>query len=97
MAIAREEVQHIAHLARLSLTEAEIEKFTGQLGNILDYVAQLRGLDSELGEVAPMARPIDTPNVVRPDGLSPFADREVLLNGAPEREGDFFRVPQILT
>ncbi|MGQ9865422.1 MAG: Asp-tRNA(Asn)/Glu-tRNA(Gln) amidotransferase subunit GatC [Pseudanabaenaceae cyanobacterium] len=96
MAIAREEVQHIAHLARLSLTEEEITKFTGQLGDILEYVAQLQELDSELAEVAPMARPIDTANVVRPDELTPFAEREVLLHGAPEREGDFFRVPQIL-
>ncbi|NJK59350.1 MAG: Asp-tRNA(Asn)/Glu-tRNA(Gln) amidotransferase subunit GatC [Oscillatoriales cyanobacterium SM2_1_8] len=96
MAIAREEVQHVAHLARLSLTEAEVEKFTAQIGGILDYFAQLQELDSELEEVEPMARPIDTANVVRPDGLVPFAARETLLNTAPEREGDFFRVPQIL-
>ncbi|MFQ3678920.1 MAG: Asp-tRNA(Asn)/Glu-tRNA(Gln) amidotransferase subunit GatC [Pseudanabaenaceae cyanobacterium] len=97
MAIAREEVQHIAHLARLSLTEAEVEQFTAQLGGILDYVAQLQELDSELVAVEPMARPIDTANVVRSDVLEPFADRETLLDMAPEREGEFFRVPQILT
>jgi aspartyl-tRNA(Asn)/glutamyl-tRNA(Gln) amidotransferase subunit C len=97
--IDREQVRKVAHLARLELTEAEEETFTTQLNNILEYFEQLSELDTR--EVPPTARAIDMSNVTRPDVLSPYADREAILDSAPDREatvaGDFFKVPQIIS
>jgi len=92
--LEREEVKKVAHLARLALTEDETDAFTGQLAQILDYVEQLNELDTE--NVAPTAHAIDMRNVTRPDDLENYEHREDLLDAAPEREGDFFRVPKIL-
>ncbi|MEB3230947.1 MAG: Asp-tRNA(Asn)/Glu-tRNA(Gln) amidotransferase subunit GatC [Leptolyngbyaceae bacterium] len=90
----RDQVRKVAHLARLSLTPAEEEKFTGQLGDILDYVEQLKELDTDA--VPPTARAIDVSNVTRPDTLETWEDKESILDCAPEREGEFFRVPKIM-
>ena len=89
-----EQVRKVASLARLELTEAEEQQFTGQLNSILDYVQQLDELDTK--NVPPTTRAIEVSNITRPDRLEPFADREALLNSAPEREEDFFKVPKIL-
>jgi aspartyl-tRNA(Asn)/glutamyl-tRNA(Gln) amidotransferase subunit C len=94
--IDREQVRHVAHLGRLQLSEAEEAAFTTQLGEILDYFEQLNELDPLLVGVEPTTRAIATVNVTRQDNLKPWEDKEVLLNGAPEREDDYFRVPQIL-
>lgn len=97
--IDREQVHKVAHLARLDLTPAEEEKFTTQLSNILEYFEQLSELDTS--DVPPTTRAIDMSNVTRPDQLNPYADRESILDSAPEREtivsGDFFKVPQIMS
>ncbi len=85
---------HLAHLARLALTPAEIEELTGQLGAILDYMAQLQSLD--LQAVPPTAHAVDTANVLRPDQPVPATLTEVLLAAAPAPEGHFFQVPRIL-
>ncbi|ARV59130.1 asparaginyl/glutamyl-tRNA amidotransferase subunit C [Nostocales cyanobacterium HT-58-2] len=92
--IDREQVRKVAHLARLELTPEEEEKFTTQLGSILDYFEQLSELD--VSNVPPTARAIDVSNVTRPDELQPYPDREEILQSAPEQEGDFFKVPKIL-
>ncbi len=92
--IDREQVQKVAHLARLSLTETEEEQFTGQLNSILDYFEQLSELDTD--DVPPTTRAIDVSNITRTDQLEPFSDRTALLDGAPEREDTFFKVPKIL-
>lgn len=92
--IDREQVRKVAHLARLELQPHEEEQFTTQLSSILDYFAQLDELD--VTDVEPTARAIDVSNVTRPDQLQPFSDREAILKGAPEQEGDFFKVPKIL-
>ncbi|MBW4630616.1 MAG: Asp-tRNA(Asn)/Glu-tRNA(Gln) amidotransferase subunit GatC [Iphinoe sp. HA4291-MV1] len=92
--IDREQVRKVAHLARLELTPEEEEKFTTQLGNILDYFEQLSELD--VNNVAPTLRAIDVKNVTRPDDLQPYPNREDILQSAPEQEGDFFKVPKIL-
>lgn len=92
--IDREQVRKVAHLARLELQAQEEEQFTTQLGSILDYFEQLGELD--VTDVEPTARAIDVSNVTRPDQLQPFSDREAILKGAPEQEGDFFKVPKIL-
>jgi aspartyl-tRNA(Asn)/glutamyl-tRNA(Gln) amidotransferase subunit C len=94
--IDREQVRHVAHLGRLQLSESEEVAFTNQLGEILDYFEQLNELDPLLVGVEPTTRAIATVNVTRQDNLKPWEDKEVLLDGAPEREDDYFRVPQIL-
>jgi aspartyl-tRNA(Asn)/glutamyl-tRNA(Gln) amidotransferase subunit C len=93
--IDREQVRKVALLARLQLTPAEEEQFTTQLGSILDYFEQLSELD--VTDVPPTARAIDVSNVTRLDELQPYPDRETILNSAPDQEGDFFKVPQILS
>jgi aspartyl-tRNA(Asn)/glutamyl-tRNA(Gln) amidotransferase subunit C len=94
--IDREQVRHVAHLGRLQLTENEEVAFTKQLDSILDYFQQLNELDPLLEGVEPTTRAVNTVNVTRPDVLQPFSDREILLGCAPDREEDFFRVPQIM-
>lgn len=93
--IDREQVQKVAHLARLELTSEEEGKFTTQLNDILDYFEQLSELD--VSDVPPTTRAIDVSNVVRVDRLQPYTDRETILEGAPDRDGDFFKVPKIVT
>jgi aspartyl-tRNA(Asn)/glutamyl-tRNA(Gln) amidotransferase subunit C len=95
--INRAQVQHIGNLARLQLTSEEETAFVEQLGSIFKYFDQLNQLDPELVDVEPTARAIPTINISRPDIANPFGDRELLLDGAPEREEDFFRVPQIMS
>lgn len=90
-----EQVRKVSHLARLQLTAAEEAQFTTQLSSILEYVEQLSELDT--ANVAPTTRAIDVSNITRPDALQPYGDREAILDGAPERDGDFFRVPKIVT
>jgi aspartyl-tRNA(Asn)/glutamyl-tRNA(Gln) amidotransferase subunit C len=93
--INREQVQKVAHLARLQLTSEEEEKFTTQLNGILDYFEQLSELD--VSNVEPTTRAIDVSNITRIDALQPWKDRESLMNNAPDRDGDFFKVPKITT
>ncbi|MFQ4143024.1 Asp-tRNA(Asn)/Glu-tRNA(Gln) amidotransferase subunit GatC [Chlorogloeopsis sp. ULAP02] len=92
--IDREQVRKVAHLARLELTPEEEEKFTTQLGSILDYFEQLSELD--VSNVPPTTRAIDVSNVTRPDELQPYRDREAILQSSPQQEGEFFKVPKIL-
>ena len=94
--IDREQVRHVARLGRLQLSEAEEIAFTKQLDGILDYFQQLNELDPFLEGVEPTTRAVNTVNVTRADILQPFSNREVLLECAPDREEDFFRVPQIM-
>ena len=90
----RAQVQKVAHLARLQLTPEEEEKFTTQLSSILDYFELLSELD--VTGVQPTTRAIEVSNVVRVDREQPYS-REDILNGAPDREGEFFKVPKIVT
>ena len=90
----REQVHRVAHLARLELQSEEEEQFAGQLNGILEYFEQLSELDTE--NVEPTTRAIDVSNVTREDQLKPAPNREDILDCAPQREGDFFRVPKIL-
>ncbi|WP_107668395.1 Asp-tRNA(Asn)/Glu-tRNA(Gln) amidotransferase subunit GatC [Cyanothece sp. BG0011] len=90
----RQEVQKIAHLARLKITPEEEEQFAGQLSDILNYFEQLSELDTE--NVPPTTRAIELSNITRQDSSELYSDRQALLQEAPSPEGDFFRVPQIL-
>ena len=89
-----DQVRKVAMLARLELTEAEEQQFTSQLSSILEYVQQLDELDTQ--DVPPTTRAIEVSNITRPDQLAVFAGREDILDSAPEREADFFKVPKIL-
>ncbi|MEI6032512.1 MAG: Asp-tRNA(Asn)/Glu-tRNA(Gln) amidotransferase subunit GatC [Synechococcaceae cyanobacterium ELA739] len=92
--ISADDVRKVAQLARLELPEDKIAIYTGQLERILDYVAQLEQVDTE--GVAPTTRAVEVVNVTRDDVVEPTPVREDLLDLAPQREGDFFRVPKIL-
>ncbi len=92
--IDREQVRKVAHLARLELTPQEEEQFTTQLGSILNYIEQLNQLD--VSGVVPTTRAIDVSNVTRPDALQSYADREAILQCAPQQEREYFKVPKIL-
>ena len=93
--IDRDQVRKVAHLARLELTPEEEEQFTTQMGSILEYVEQLSELD--VSNVPPTTRAIDVSNITREDELQPYPDRSAILNCAPEGDGEFFKVPQILS
>jgi aspartyl-tRNA(Asn)/glutamyl-tRNA(Gln) amidotransferase subunit C len=92
--ITPEDVLHVANLARLALTEGEVEEFTVQLGAILDHAAQVEALDTE--GVPPTAHPLPLVNVLRADIPRPGVDRDEILAAAPEAEQHRFRVPRIL-
>jgi aspartyl-tRNA(Asn)/glutamyl-tRNA(Gln) amidotransferase subunit C len=94
MAISREEVEHVARLARLELTEEELELFRGQLSAVLERAQRIQALP--LDDVPPTAHPVDLSNVWRDDVVAPFADVAAILENAPETEEGRFRVPQIL-
>jgi aspartyl-tRNA(Asn)/glutamyl-tRNA(Gln) amidotransferase subunit C len=89
-----DQVRKVAHLARLDLDSAEEAQFTTQLNDILGYVEQLNELDT--ADVPPTTRAIETSNITRSDRLETFRDRESILNSAPDREDDYFKVPKIL-
>ena len=92
--LTREDVIHVAQLARLALSEGEIEQFTVQLGAILEHAARVAALDT--ADVAPTSHPIPLANVLRPDERRPCLDRDVVLSMAPAAEDGRFRVPRIL-
>ena len=92
--ITADDVRKVAHLARLDLPEETIATYTGQLERILDYVDQLQAVDTE--GVPATTRAVEVVNVIREDTVEATEVREALLDQAPLREGDFFRVPKIL-
>jgi aspartyl-tRNA(Asn)/glutamyl-tRNA(Gln) amidotransferase subunit C len=91
MAISRDEVLHVAALARLDLSEDEIERFREQLNAILEAVGKVAELD--LSDVEPTAHPLDLVNAWAEDEPRPSLSVDEALANAPDREGDFFRVP----
>lgn len=92
--ITREEVQHLAHLARLQLTEEEIAHYADQLSAIVDAVARVSEVAAE--EIPPTSHPIPVTNVFREDVAKPGLDRADVAAAAPSWEDDRFRVPRIL-
>ncbi len=93
-AISRDEVAHLAALARIDLQPAELDKLAGQLGVILDAVATVREVASD--DVPATSHPIPLTNVTRPDELRPCLTPQEALSGAPEVTEQRFRVPRIL-
>jgi aspartyl-tRNA(Asn)/glutamyl-tRNA(Gln) amidotransferase subunit C len=94
MKITKEEVLHVADLARLDLDEAAIEKFAGQIGEILDYVDKLNEVDTQ--NVKPTSHAISLTNAFREDEPQKHLDREQALANAPEKEDGSFVVPKII-
>jgi aspartyl-tRNA(Asn)/glutamyl-tRNA(Gln) amidotransferase subunit C len=94
MALSREEVLHVANLARLSLEPAEIELFTRQLNDILAYVEKLQELDTE--GVPPLAHVIPVFNVFRQDAVREGLARQTALDNAPAHEEGAFLVPRVI-
>jgi aspartyl-tRNA(Asn)/glutamyl-tRNA(Gln) amidotransferase subunit C len=89
--ITRDQVLHVATLARLALSEEEVERLGGQLDAILDAVSKVSELD--LDDVPPTSHPLDLVNVLADDEPAPSLPRELALKNAPEAEDGFFRVP----
>lgn len=94
MSLSRDDVAHLGRLARLSLTQDELDHYTTQLGVILDAVARVGEVAA--ADVPPTSHPLPLTNVTRPDEVQPHLGRDEALAGAPAVEDDRFRVPRIL-
>jgi aspartyl-tRNA(Asn)/glutamyl-tRNA(Gln) amidotransferase subunit C len=92
--IERKDVEHVARLARLALTDAEIETMRAQLNGILAYIEKLNALQTE--GVEPTSHAVPMVNVMRDDAPGPCLSLEEALANAPDRAGEFFRVPRII-
>jgi aspartyl-tRNA(Asn)/glutamyl-tRNA(Gln) amidotransferase subunit C len=94
MALTRDEVLHVAHLARLSLGPEEVELFTRQLNDILAYMEKLQELDT--AAVRPMAHVVPVSNAFRADAVQEGLPRDLALENAPAREEGSFVVPRVI-
>jgi aspartyl-tRNA(Asn)/glutamyl-tRNA(Gln) amidotransferase subunit C len=94
MKLSRDDVLHIARLARLGLTESEVNKFQEQLSNILENFEILQRVDTT--DVPPTAQPIHLQNVLRDDEVAESLPPGDILKNAPRQEGDYFRVRAVL-
>ncbi len=92
--ITKKDVEYVAGLAQLTLDEATKERLVGELGDILAYMDKLNELDTS--DVEPMMHVLDMSNVYRPDEVQPSLERDTALSNAPETDGEYFLVPQIL-
>jgi aspartyl-tRNA(Asn)/glutamyl-tRNA(Gln) amidotransferase subunit C len=92
--ISREDVEHVARLSRLALSEAEVERMREQLSGILAYIDKLRALDT--AGVEPTSHAVPLVNVMRDDDTRPCLPPDAALANAPDRSGGFFRVPRII-
>jgi aspartyl-tRNA(Asn)/glutamyl-tRNA(Gln) amidotransferase subunit C len=92
--LRREDVAHVARLARLALSEEELDRYTAQLATVLQHAADVAGLD--LAELAPTAHPLPVRNVLRADERLVCLDRAEVLAAAPDCEDNRFRVPRIV-
>ena len=94
MKITKDEVLYVADLARLNLAEAAIEKFAGQIGDILDYVDKLNQVNTD--GIKPTSHAISLTNAFREDEQQEHLDREQVLSNAPEKEAGNFVVPKVV-
>jgi aspartyl-tRNA(Asn)/glutamyl-tRNA(Gln) amidotransferase subunit C len=92
--ISREDVEHVARLARLALTDAEMERMRAELSAILSYIDKLGELDTD--GVPPTSHAVPLVNVMRDDEIRPCLPVNEMLANAPDRVGDLFRVPRII-
>jgi aspartyl-tRNA(Asn)/glutamyl-tRNA(Gln) amidotransferase subunit C len=94
MAVTIKDVEHVAKLARLRFTKEELEKFTRQFNQILEYMEKLNELDTS--NVEPLSHVIELHNVLREDRARPSYPREEVLKNAPAHDGKFFKVPKVI-
>ena len=94
MSLTRDDVAHLGRLARMSLSDEELDHYTTQLGVILDHVARVGEVAA--ADVPPTSHPLPLTNVTRPDEVAEHLERDEALAGAPAIEDDRFRVPRIL-
>ncbi|MBU4590889.1 MAG: Asp-tRNA(Asn)/Glu-tRNA(Gln) amidotransferase subunit GatC [Candidatus Omnitrophica bacterium] len=94
MAIKRDTVKYVAELARIALSEKELEQFTGQLDRILEYVNKLKALD--VAGLEPTSHVLEMKNVYREDEVRPSLPAEEVLKNAPDKQGNLFRVKKII-
>lgn len=94
MKISKNEVEHVAHLARLNLTDEELEKMTGQLDNILSYVAKLDELDTS--GVVPTSHVFSVSNAFREDVEKESLLQAEAVKNSPKHDGEMFQVPKII-
>ncbi len=94
MALTEAEVLHIAHLARISLSADEVQRFTAQLSGILDHFAALAAVPTD--GIEPTAHPLPLSNVMRADVVEPSLSVEAVLANAPEKEDGYLRVRAVL-
>lgn len=92
--ISKDQVKHVANLARLSLSEEEADMFTDHLSSIIEYAEQLNELDTE--NVEPTTHVLDLKNVLRKDEPKEWISKEEALINAPDKQDGYFRVPSIL-
>ncbi|WP_010529622.1 Asp-tRNA(Asn)/Glu-tRNA(Gln) amidotransferase subunit GatC [Lentibacillus jeotgali] len=92
--ISKDEVKHVANLARLAITEEEADMFTDQLSSIIEYAEQLNELDTE--HIEPTTHVLDLKNVMRKDEPKEWISRDEALKNAPDKQDGYFRVPSIL-
>lgn len=94
MSVTKDEVKHIAKLAKLEFNDEEINKYTDDLNEILGYVDKLNELDTE--DVEPLSHPIEGSNVFREDKLKKSVDTEDALKNAPKSTSEYFKVPKVI-
>ena len=94
MKITKQEVLHVAHLARLNMDESMVDRFSNQLGKILEYVETLNELDT--AGVAPTSHAIAMSNAFREDALASSMDRASAMGNAPEEDAGSFIVPKVI-
>ena len=94
MALSEKDVQYVAKLARLEVTDQEVAKYTQQLANILEYVEQLNKLDTS--NVEPLTHPLDMKNVFSEDVVVPSMTQADVLSNGPEIQSGHFKVPKIM-
>lgn len=94
MAISKEEIVHIAKLACLNLSEAEVEGYANDMTNILEYANMINSVNTE--EVSETIGANENYNVFRKDEIEEFGDRDILLSNAPEQEDHMFKMPKVI-
>jgi aspartyl-tRNA(Asn)/glutamyl-tRNA(Gln) amidotransferase subunit C len=94
MPVTKKDVEKIAELAQLKFSEEELESFTPQMNEILNYMDKLNELDTE--NVEPLSHPVEQTNVFREDELKPSITTEDALKNAPEKDEHYFKVPKVI-